>query len=112
MSQLESGQAEEAVVALEKLAERFPDFVEVKAQLARAYVKTGAIEKAVDVAAELASEHGNSAQVQNIVGTVYLAAGSVDDARNHIELAASMDPELILPKINCLQPMSYAFAPC
>lgn len=100
MSRLESGQAEEAVVDLEKLAERFPDFAEVKAQLARAYVKTGAINKAVEVAAELASEHGDSAQVQNVVGTVYLAAGSADDARNHIELAASMDPELIQPKIN------------
>ena len=100
MSRLDAGQAAAATDNLEKLAARFPDFKEAQIQLARVYVKTGNVERAAQVAADMAVRFRDDGEVHNVVGATFLAAGQTARARNHMRLAAELEPDLILPKLN------------
>lgn len=99
-SRLDAGQAEAAVKELERLVERFPELPDAWVQLARVYVKIGDAASAKKLVEGMLERFNGDALIHNVAGATYLAAGDTENARLQIRLAAELDPDLILPKIN------------
>ncbi len=99
-SRLDSGRAEAAREELERLTARFPDMLDAWMQLVRVYTKTGETERAVKAVEAMLERFGDNPQVHNLAGATYLAAGRMALAQNHLRLAAQLDSEMLLPRLN------------
>ncbi len=100
MSRLDAGKSEQALEELSWFVEKFPDLLEARIQLARVYVKLGRAGDAVTTIEGALANHADNANIQNVAGAIYLAMGDVASARDHLNLASTIDPDLILPKLN------------
>ena len=100
MSRLGAGKAEDAVQELERLAARFPDLLDAWVQLARVHVKTGNLSRATEIVESMLERFNGNPLIHNVAGATYLASGDIGNARLQIRLAAELDEDLLLPKIN------------
>lgn len=100
MSQLEAGNAEEAINNLKQLAERFPGLIDARIQLARAYTKAGQLDMALESGKALLADFPERADIQLLVSGVYLEKNDLVAAQLHAERALSINRDALKPRLN------------
>jgi tetratricopeptide (TPR) repeat protein len=89
------GEAARGVVHLERARALEPQDASIAIHLARAYSETGENSRALGLLEELDRhpEIHRAPQFQNLLGTVFIRAGELDRAVDHLRRAAELDPE-------------------
>ena len=100
MNRVEAGKPEEALSELEWFAEKFPDHVETKMELARVYLKVSKPDEALVIAKDLTASHADDPRALNVAATVLMATGDLFGASQFLRLAAALDNDYVLPKLN------------